>query len=116
MRELRNYIVLKKDGTTRLFGEIYNDPRNDGRNFIDGNFVLTNQVTSLTPELAMTESGSSYQLGTKLNEKRFCDFVIENRLESHGTFYCFQMMLIVIENHNCPSWFEKYVKDKLNIK
>lgn len=116
MSKLKSYIVLRKNGTTRLFGEVYDDSRHDGKNFKDGNFILTNQVSSLGSDTAMTESGTIYELGKKLNEKQFCDFLIENRLESHGTFYCFQMLQIVMLNHDCPSWFEKYVYEKLNLE
>lgn len=87
---IKRCLVLRRDGLTRLFGDVYNDPR-----FPDGHWILTSAVTEHTDNVYVTETPTRYEVERKISIKEMCEIWKNEKLPTEGVKYCVQVANIV---------------------
>ena len=103
---LKRCLILKKDGITRLFGDVFNDPR-----FPDGHWILTSAITKHEDNVYITETPTRYEVERLITMKEMCDILRKEKLHTEGVKYCIRVANIIASN---MSKEDKVLEDFLN--
>lgn len=87
---LARYLVLRKDGEMRLFGDCFNDAR-----FPDGHWLLTNVIVAHEGNEYITDTPTRYEVGREITMQEMCDIWRREKLYTEGVKYCIQVANII---------------------
>lgn len=106
------YIVLQRDDTVRLLGEVFEDER-----FPDGHWILTSAVTAQGKYIYVTETPTVYNVRKELSLTEFLEEVLmKEKFPTEGLDYCIQLAHILENSMDENAELQKFLKRLSELK